>query len=58
MLADSKMKIASVVMPGLKVARAFKRQSRFCGGRKVSGATHEPRNVLRQDVEDLGRRVA
>src|SRR5262249_43556310 len=43
--------------PGLEAARALVRQGRLVGRAEVRRAAEEPRNVLRQYIEDLGRRI-
>src|SRR5262249_27203471 len=52
------MEILAARAPGLEASRALVRQGGLVRRREVRRAAEEPRDVLRQDVEHLARRLA
>src|SRR4029077_19758752 len=55
---DPKVQIAARSSVGLKITRAWERQSRLGGRSKVRGATDHPGKIRRDGIEDFGRGVA
>src|SRR5438132_11711557 len=58
MFANSEMEIASAVVTGLENARAFKFEVGLVRRRQVRCAADQPRNVLRQRIQNLARTFA
>jgi hypothetical protein len=51
------MEVAATAIVGLELAGIVERQPRLRGGCEVSGAAHQPRDVLGDRVQHLSRRV-
>src|ERR1700741_1792982 len=52
------MQVLAAGAPGLEVSGALGRKGRLVGGAEIRRAAEEPRDVLREHVEHLARRVA